>query len=63
MQKARLENWYWWAPDRIAGNVFGHSRFRDGEEVVSSRIIRHIDSIVETKTTVYILGKKKESKT
>lgn len=48
---------------KLRGNVYGHVNFTDGTEVVTSKIIKD-DSIenyrIETKNTIYILGKERK---
>jgi len=58
-QAAKLENWtvLTWGYPQLAGNVYDHPRFKDGEHIYTSRVLdlnREL-GIAETLNTVYIL--------
>lgn len=69
MQEARLENWYalyrggdiYTPPEMkalcVGGQVYGHPDFKEGESIVTSRVM-HADGLeVITTNTKYKLGK------
>lgn len=70
-QKARLENWHlrsngFDGETRLHGQVYGHPRFKDGDAVITSKLINKDwkNNLVETLNTIYTLGKQyDESKT
>lgn len=39
-QKARLENWYVGEADMLYGQAYGHPRFKDGESIRTSRVVK-----------------------
>jgi hypothetical protein len=55
----RIENWKWRDPDReqLCGQVYGHPHIEDGHNVVTSLVLNISDGIVETRNTIYALGK------
>jgi hypothetical protein len=68
MKEARLENWLvigkgetYTPPEMktmcLAGKVFGHPDFEDGEKVITSRVMHAEGKKVLTYNTAYILGK------
>jgi hypothetical protein len=67
-QEARMEQWYFYHSTVygkvLCGKVYGHPNpvFMDGDDVTTTAIIReNLDrNVVETKNTIYLLGRKKE---
>lgn len=57
---ARLEGWvrHQQADSVVtfSGRVYGHSRFHDGDVVMTSRVVSHHGGVVQTRNTDYTLG-------
>jgi len=60
MSKPVLKDWFINDCDQIVGQVYGDSRFEDGEFIITSRVVR-LDAEtgeVFTKNSEYLLGPK-----
>ena len=58
-KQPRLEEWFVGPNDLLYGKVYNDSRFKDGEVIVTSRVVE-LDTktgVAKTKNTNYILGK------
>lgn len=55
-----LENWFRYGTS-LHGNVYGHPRFHDGDEVTTSEVVELLEDIgvAKTRNTVYVLRNKR----
>jgi hypothetical protein len=60
---ARLENWFVGCGDLLFGNVYGHPKWPDGTEVVTSRVVQwdKENNRAVTRNTQYVLGSPREA--
>lgn len=56
--QARLEDWFVGPHDLLYGKVYGHPKFKDGEAVVTSRVVTFdpATGTATTRNTNYLLG-------
>lgn len=52
----RLENWFRWGT-KMFGNVYNRPPFQDGEHIHTSRVMWQTSDRLQTKNTLYVLGK------
>jgi hypothetical protein len=45
----------WGGTPRLHGDAYNHPRFEDGDQIITSQIVRDLGNIVVTRNTIYVL--------
>ena len=56
----RLDEWTFYPHHQVfTGTVYDHPRFKDGDRITTSRVVRRTDYYAETLNTEYVLGRER----